>query len=356
MSEKDKVVDIALNEVGYIEKASNSNLDNKTANTGSGNYTKYARDLDSMNFYNSPKNGYSWCDVFVDWCFVKAYGKQRALELLCQPEKSTGAGCGFSMNFYKSKGQFYETPEPGDQIFFTDGTSIYHTGLVYNVDSEKVYTVEGNTSDVNYVDGNGGKVCKKSYSLNYSDIKGYGRPKYDTTTVDIPIEEEETKKDDENVIKTVKVTHEKGLNLREQANTNSEIITAFPQGTMLKIYEVNGEWGRTTNGWVCLAYTDYGEITNSSSNNESTNSAKYTPGHYEVTADVLTVRTEPKIEEDNWLRYSQLTSNAQKQIYEKAGYKPNGLVKGVECDVSEVKGNWGKIPSGWICLDYCKKV
>lgn len=29
---------------------------------------------------------------------------------------------------------------------------------------------------------------------------------------------------------------------------------------------------------------------------------------------------------------------------------------GVLCDVSKVDGNWGQIPSGWICLDYCKKV
>lgn len=86
---------------------------------------------------------------------------------------------------------------------------------------------------------------------------------------------------------------------------------------------------------------------------------EYTTGHYIVVADVLTVRRTPKIEEYNWLRYSQLTSNAQKQIYEKSGYKPNGLVKGVECDVSEIKKadgyTWGKIPSGWIALEYCKK-
>lgn len=86
---------------------------------------------------------------------------------------------------------------------------------------------------------------------------------------------------------------------------------------------------------------------------------KYTTGHYVVNTDVLTVRSTPKIEEDNWLRYSQLTSNAQKQVYEKSGYKPNGLVKGVECDVSEIKQadgyTWGKIPSGWIALKFCKK-
>lgn len=190
MSEKNKVIDIALDEVGYVEKASNSNLDSKTGNAGSGNYTKYARDLDKINFYNGPKNGYAWCDVFVDWCFYKSFGKNRALKLLCQPEKSTGAGCGFSMNFYKAHNQFYTSPKAGDQIFFTDGTSIYHTGLVYKVDSSKVYTIEGNTSDVNYVDGNGGKVCKKSYPIGASYISGYGRPKYDTTTIDVPIEEE----------------------------------------------------------------------------------------------------------------------------------------------------------------------
>lgn len=192
MSEKDKVIDIALDEVGYVEKASNSNLDSKTGNAGSGNYTKYARDLDDLSFYNGPKNGYAWCDVFVDWCFVQAFGKERALELLCQPEKSTGAGCGFSMNFYKAHNQFYTSPKAGDQIFFTDGTSIYHTGLVYKVDNSRVYTIEGNTSDVNYVDGNGGKVCKKSYPLGASYIRGYGRPKYDNKST----EKEENKEDE----------------------------------------------------------------------------------------------------------------------------------------------------------------
>lgn len=352
MSEKDKVIDVAILEVGYVEKASNNNLDDKTANSGSGNYTKYARDLDEINFYNSKKNGYAWCDIFVDWCFVQAFGKKRALELLCQPEKSTGAGCGFSMNFYKAHSQFYTSPEAGDQIFFTDGTSIYHTGLVYKVDNSKVYTIEGNTSDVNYVDGNGGKVCKKSYPLNASYIAGYGRPKYDTT-VDVPVEEKkEESTNTDKVIDTVKVTADAGLNCREKATTDSDVVKAFTKGTSLKIYEINGEWGKTDGGWVCLTYTDYKKENTSNSSNSSN---KYTTGRYEVTCDVLTVRTGPGTDYD-WLRYSQLTANAQKQVYEKSGSKPNGLVNGVQCDVSEIAGNWGKIPSGWICLDYCKKI
>ena len=57
-----KVLDQARAELGYHEKASNVNLDDKTANSGAGNWTKYARDLAAIgNFYNGNKNGYAWC-------------------------------------------------------------------------------------------------------------------------------------------------------------------------------------------------------------------------------------------------------------------------------------------------------
>ena len=41
----EKVILIAKNEIGYLEKKSNSQLDSKTANAGSNNYTKYWRDI-----------------------------------------------------------------------------------------------------------------------------------------------------------------------------------------------------------------------------------------------------------------------------------------------------------------------
>lgn len=180
MGDISKVIDVALAEVGYLEKKSNSQLDSKTANAGYGNYTKYARDLDNISgFYNGKKNGYAWCDIFVDWCFVQAFGTEKALELLCQPKKSTGAGCEFSMNFYRQKGQLYSSPKSGDQIFFKENGEISHTGLVYKVENGKVYTVEGNTSSTAGVVANGGCVAKKSYNLNSGYIAGYGRPKYD---------------------------------------------------------------------------------------------------------------------------------------------------------------------------------
>lgn len=176
-----KVIEIAKAEIGYLEKASNSNLDSKTLNAGNGNFTKYARDLDNIpGFYNGKKNGYAYCDIFVDWCFVNAYGVDDAKRLLCQPNKSLGAGCQYSMNYYKTKGQLKTTPKIGDQIFFFDSTGVVnHTGLVYDVDRTYVYTIEGNTSSASGVVANGGGVFAKKYSLNYGRIAGYGRPVYD---------------------------------------------------------------------------------------------------------------------------------------------------------------------------------
>ena len=64
-----QLVAIAEAEIGYHEKASNSNLDSKTANSGNKNYQKYGRDLFKAGFYNGNKNGYEWCTSFVAWCF-----------------------------------------------------------------------------------------------------------------------------------------------------------------------------------------------------------------------------------------------------------------------------------------------
>lgn len=183
------VIDAALAEVGYLEKASKSQLDDKTANAGSGNYTKYSRDLAVYPYFNGTKQGVAWCAVFVAWCFVQAYGKDNALNLLCQPTKpanNAGAGCKYMRSYFQSKGQLHTSnPQPGDTIFFYNGdkSQIQHTGLVYKVDSSKVYTVEGNTSGASGVISNGGGVCTKSYSLSYNRLAGYGRPAYGDTPI-----------------------------------------------------------------------------------------------------------------------------------------------------------------------------
>lgn len=183
------VLRIAREELGYLEKASNYDLDSKTGNPGSNNYTKYARDLWECvpHFYQGSKQGYDWCCVFVDWCIYKACGSDSTL---AQKSKfytgPYGAGCQFAAMYYKNADAWYDKPMPGDQVFFGRYNSYQHTGLVEQVDEDYVWVIEGNCDN---------SVKAKKYCLNDPYIIGYGRPKYDTPVpasnpfVDVPSDE-----------------------------------------------------------------------------------------------------------------------------------------------------------------------
>lgn len=181
------IIALAQNEIGYLEKASNSQLDSKTANAGYNNFTKYARDLDNIpGFFNGPKNGYPWCTSFYCWLFVKSFGVEQARKMLYLPVNSLAAGCDYALGYYKKNGAFYSAPKAGDQIFFSSSRGgVAHTGLVEKVTASTVYTIEGNTSTSAGVIANGGGVCRKSYSIGYSRIIGYGRPKYDVESTPV---------------------------------------------------------------------------------------------------------------------------------------------------------------------------
>ena len=202
------IVAWAYEQLGYMEKRSNAQLWDNTANAGSGNYTKYAAEIDEKypHFYNGAKNGFAWCDVFVDNGFITVFGYDKALALLCTKEKSSGAGCIYSAGYYRAKGQLHKTPKVGDQIFFGATGSEYHTGIVVGVSDTTVTTIEGNTSDEYGVVDNGGMVCKKQYPVGHYSISGYGRPDYslvekiyynttveDKLVVDEPVVDEPTK-------------------------------------------------------------------------------------------------------------------------------------------------------------------
>ena len=242
-----KVIEIAQNEVGYLEKETNSSLDSKTANAGNENYTKYARDLHNAGYYNGNKNGYAWCDVWVDWVHYMAAGKDAKLaqEVICQ-SGPYGAGCDWSATYYKRAGRFHDNnPQVGDQIFFWDKnkTRVAHTGLVYHVDSKYVYTIEGNTSGASGVVANGGGVCRKQYSLSYGRIYGYGRPKYDPETVDTKID---TVKE---VQKWLNNTYNSGLSVDNDygSKTKRALVKALQKELGVK---VDGDYGPITNNAI----------------------------------------------------------------------------------------------------------
>lgn len=171
------VVEIARKEVGYREKASNSQLDDKTANAGSSNYTKYAAYFDQLwnsgiKWYNTRKQTGDWCDMFFDWCQCQAWGYEIARKVLYQPMESCGAGCEFSADYYRANGAWITRsgePKVGDQIFFGPVGDETHTGMVVGVNANNVYTIEGNS---------GNRCAERTYARSAGNIAGYGRPNY----------------------------------------------------------------------------------------------------------------------------------------------------------------------------------
>lgn len=249
----DKLLEIAKGEIGYLEKskeaveADPSVLYDFKEGAGSDNYTKYAVEQWEQKYFNGKKQGVAWCAVFVGWCFLKAYGKDKALRLQCQPKSgNAGAGCGAASNYYKQKGQWRSDPERGDQIFFTDGREMTHTGIVEYVEGNKVHTIEGNCD---------GGVRRRSYDLNEARIAGYGHP--DWTIVD---DGGETNME---LAKVVLPSGASGstVNMRQQPSKSSKIVDQVPVGNTITVLEDQGQWckvaydGRT--GWMMSNYLEY---------------------------------------------------------------------------------------------------
>lgn len=117
-------------------------------------------------------NHVEWCACFVSWCADQC----GYLDAGIIPKFS---GCVLGINWFKEHGQWqsntYE-PAPGDLIFFDwnkagvgqDGISD-HVGIVQKVENGRVYTIEGNSSD----------MCReRSYTIGNYQIMGYGVPAY----------------------------------------------------------------------------------------------------------------------------------------------------------------------------------
>lgn len=142
------------------------------------NFNPFAAFLDTLpGFYNGIKNGYAWCDIFVDYCFVKAYGADMAKKLI--NHNDCGAGCIFSAKAYREMNRFDKNPKVGDQVFFGAAGCETHTGIVVDVTDDYVITIEGNTSDA---------VKRRQYPKNYS-FAGFGHPRYELLVSDAEREE-----------------------------------------------------------------------------------------------------------------------------------------------------------------------
>lgn len=153
---KEEFLKVAYSQIGYKEKKSNKDLDSKTKNAGSNNYTKYGK------WYGI--NPGAWCCMFVSWC---AYEVGILKTLI---PRYSGAGTGY--RWFEKRNLITMKPKAGD-IGFLKPTSknavSSHTFIVYEVNGNKITTIEGNL-------GNG--VVKTTRNLTDKNILGFGSVQY----------------------------------------------------------------------------------------------------------------------------------------------------------------------------------
>ena len=128
------------------------------------------------------------------------------------------------------------------------------------------------------------------------------------------------------------------LLIRSGPGTNHSIVSYLTYGTQVTVTEKqtggNLEWGKISNGWICLNYVQLDAAGNGGSSNSGSNS-----GTDAVTGTV-------NVQE--WLR----VRSGPGTNYSVAGYlKPNEKVTITE---RKTVGGvvWGKISTGWISLEY----
>jgi len=142
-----RMVDAALAEVGYQEKSKD----------GSGNITKFGA------WYGM--DGQPWCAMFVSWAADQA----GILNDVVPKHASTARGVAAyqEIGLYSPRDSGYQ-PREGDAIYFHSNGRISHVGIVvaFDPDTQKVYTVEGNTNN---------SVRIRNYDLSNPGIHGFGR-------------------------------------------------------------------------------------------------------------------------------------------------------------------------------------
>lgn len=237
------VVSIAYTQLGYHEGNREADLHGGNL-SGTRNFTEYNRIWGALDNGegNGTSIGYAWCAAFVTWCLRQGGvpADVAVSEISCQR----------MTDWYRDNSTYYRRtdgyrPIPGDIIMFRYGSGgANHVGLVVGVENGRVYTIEGNTSDM---------VGLRSYSLQNTAILGYCVPDYTTETgavYDFPLTASyETGE---------YITLAAYLNVRSGPSTAYAKLGRLPNGSRVTVEEIRGEWGRITyNGkeaWISLNY------------------------------------------------------------------------------------------------------
>lgn len=222
MNAIDKLIQIAKNEVGYLEKASNSQLDSKTANAGSNNYTKYWRDV------KPSYQGQPWCAGFVSWCFMKAFGQEKAKELL---KHWPYVYCPTLGNLFTKNAN----PKIGDIVIFYRNGTFTHTGIVTAVIGDMFYTIEGNTSGASGIIANGGGVCAKSYLNSQMPGTKFCTPNYSLVKDTTPVSDSDTVKKQNTRAYIAQIKKDTKCYTKSNKNSPSKLFPKLKKGAVVEV-------------------------------------------------------------------------------------------------------------------------
>lgn len=222
MNAIDKLIQIAKNEVGYLEKASNSQLDSKTANAGSNNYTKYWRDV------KPSYQGQPWCAGFVSWCFMKAFGQEKAKELL---KHWPYVYCPTLGNLFTRNAN----PKIGDIVIFYHNGTFTHTGIVTAVIGDRFYTIEGNTSGASGIIANGGGVCAKSYLNSQMPGTKFCTPNYSLVKNTTSVSDSDTTKKQNTRAYIAQIKKDTKCYTKSNKNSPSKLFPKLKKGAVVEV-------------------------------------------------------------------------------------------------------------------------
>lgn len=222
MNAIDKLIQIAKNEVGYLEKASNSQLDSKTANAGENNYTKYWRDV------KPSYQGQPWCAGFVSWCFMKAFGQEKAKELL---KHWPYVYCPTLGNLFTKNAN----PKIGDIVIFYRNGTFTHTGIVTAVIGDMFYTIEGNTSGASGIIANGGGVCAKSYLNSQMPGTKFCTPNYSLIKDTTPVSDSDTVKKQNTRAYIAQIKKDTKCYTKSNKNSPSKLFPKLKKGAVVEV-------------------------------------------------------------------------------------------------------------------------
>ena len=289
-------------------------------------------------------NGYRSANSGTYWSAYRAVADQFNIEY-----QETD---NFDEMVYLLRNNHYIIASCGNGLFTSGG----HYIVLYGIDGDTIkiydpylYSGKFETSTRrNKVTVSGNTVyCSVDNFRRYANYKQFFCYKYDINNV-------ETKNTTDNKVVTETYTRyvaTKSSNLNVRNRPDGTIVSSLPKGCKVTVYETSGNWSRIgIDKWVSTSYLSE----NTSQTVQRVTNSKYTTGKYKITTNIH-VRTGPGT---NYKAktYKQLTSNARYQNKQCGNAYYNGYRKGVVCSVTEIKGEWGKTASGWVCLKYCRNI